>query len=1083
MSTQIPSSLFDALSFRCIGPPRGGRVVAVAGDPSERATFYFGGAAGGVWKTTDAGVTWRNVSDGFFKTSAVGALDVSLTDPNIILAGMGESTIRLDVSHGDGVYKSADGGRSWTHLGLTDTRHIGRVLIHPRNPDILYVAALGHAFGPNSERGVFRSTDGGQSWEKTLFVSDRAGAVDLSIDRQNPDIVYATTWEAHRNFWELSSGGPGSGLWKSTDGGVTWRDISRAKGLPQDGLLGKLGVAASPVQAGRVWVLIESQTDPGLYRSDDFGASWKLVNDSPDLRYRPWYFMHIFADTQDPDTVHVLNLSMWTSTDGGEHFTEIATPHGDNHALWIDPADNRRMVQGNDGGACVSYDGGGSFTTIYNQLTAQFYRIDVDDAFPYRVYGTQQDNSSLRVPSDTVSGGIGWSDCQIAGTGESGFIAVDPQDPDVVYVGAVGSAPGGQGSLQRADLHSDQIRMVNVWPEAYGGDIGPGDLRYRFPWTFPILFSPHDPETLYTAGNVVFRSTDEGQSWQAISPDLTRNDPSKLGPSGGPITYDTSGAEHYCTLASLRESPREPGVLWAGSDDGLVHITRNNGQSWQNVTPPDLPEWTYIHTLEPSPHDPATCYLAGTRYKLDDNAPYLFVTRDYGQSWQRISDGLPADEFTRVIRCDPVEPGLLYAGTETGLYISLDDGDSWQRWQGNLPVSPIYDMRVVETDLMETDLVVATHGRSLWLLDDLTPLRELHKAAANVPGTDQNNPVDRESPGPSPARESLVPPRPAYRVHPDLFEDWIPTEGKVYDFSSTITYLAGKDEETGLPVRTYLDGGEGAPRRAILYYWLPAPLPEVATLSLEILDEAGEVIRAFAPKPSDWEKRDKADKALEPGPWLPVRPGLNRFLWDLRHEGAMRVRGNKTGGEANKGPFALPGSYRVRLRLGDQIQEENLEVRADPRVAVSPADLRAQLELLLAVRDKLNELYRGVVRLREVRAQVEAWRKRLSDQAEVVRLADQITEKLAAVEDALILPGEQKNTYELAVRPRLNSKLSSLIPIIGSADGHPTAGAEALVAEYSEQIDEQLATLSRVLAGDVAALNQAIQEAGAPPVG
>ena len=738
------------------------------------------------------------------------------------------------------------------------------------------------------------------------------------------------------------------------------------------------------------------------------------------------------------------------------------------------------MVQGNDGGACISYDGGGSFTTIYNQLTAQFYRIDVDDAFPYRVYGTQQDNSSLRVPSDTVSGGIGWTDCEIAGTGESGFIAVDPRDPDVVYVGAVGSAPGGQGSLQRADLRSGQIRMVNVWPEAYGGDIGPRDLRYRFPWTFPILFSPHDPQVLYTAGNVVFRSTDEGQSWEAISPDLTRNDADKLGPSGGPITYDTSGAEHYCTLASLRESPHEPGVLWAGSDDGLVHITRDGGESWQNVTPPDLPEWTYIQTLEPSPHDPATCYLAGTRYKLDDNTPYLFVTRDYGQSWRRIDSGIPEDDFTRVIRCDLDAPGLLYAGTETGLYVSLDDGDSWQRWQGNLPVSPIYDMLV-----KESDLIVATHGRSLWLLDDLTPLRELQQAAVDAPGTDQSNPAAPESSGPSPAHNvlTLLPPRPAYRVHPDLFEDWIPTEGKVYDFSSTITYIASKDEETGLPVRVYLDGGEGAPRRAIFHYWLPDPLPEGAALSLEILDEAGEAIRSFAPKPAGWDKRDDLDKALEPGPWLPARGGLNRFLWDLRHEGAMRVRGNKTGGEANKGPFALPGVYRVRLRLGDQVREATLEVRADPRVHVPLEAMRAQLDLLLTVRNKMNELYRGVVRLREVRAQVEAWRKRLSDQAEVVRLADQALEKLAAIEDALILPGEQKNTYELAVRPRLNSKLSSLVPIIDSGDGRPTAGAEALVAEYSEQIDEQLAALERVLAEDVAALNQAIREAGAPPIG
>ena len=1067
MSTQIPPSLFNALTFRCIGPPRGGRVVAVAGDPSERATFYFGAVAGGVWKTTDAGVTWRNVSDGFFNTASVGAMDVSLTDPNVVLVGMGESTIRVDVSHGDGVYKSTDGGRTWRHLGLADTRHIGRVLIHPRDPDVLYVAALGHAFGPNNQRGVFRSTDGGQSWKQVLFVSDRAGAVDLTIDRQNPDILYATTWQVYRNFWELNSGGPGSGLWKSVDGGDTWAEISRAKGLPQSGVLGKIGVAASPVQAGRVWALVESQEEPGLYRSDDFGVTWKLVCDKSDLRQRPWYYMHVFADTQDPDTVYVLNLGMWKSTDGGSTFTEIHTPHGDNHALWIDPADNRRMVQGNDGGACVSYDGGESFTTIYNQLTAQFYRMDVDRVFPYRVYGTQQDNSSIRVPSDTVSEGIGWCDCQIAGTGESGFIAVDPKDPDIVYVGAVGSSPGGLGALQRADLRSGQIRLVNVWPEAYGGEIPTHSLRYRFPWTFPILFSPHDPNILYTAGNVVFRSTDEGQTWEPISPDLTRNDPEKLRSSGG-LTPDNSGAEIYCTIASLRESPQEPGVLWAGSDDGLVHLTRDGGQSWQNVTPADLPEWSYVQTLEPSPHDPATCYLAATRYKLDDNTPYLFVTRDYGQSWQRITNGIPEDDFTRVIRCDPVAPGLLYAGTETGLYVSLDDGASWQRWQGNLPVAPVYDMRLVGNDESQSDLVVATHGRSFWILDDLTPLRRLQ--AEPVPGATTPDPV-------------LVPLRPAFRVHPDLFEDWIPTEGKIYGFASTVTYLASKDDETGLPRRIYLDGGEGAPRRALIHYWLPETLPEDASPRLEILDDAGTVIRSFTPKPADWDKRDELDKALEPGPWIPVRPGLNRFVWDLRHEGAMRVRGNKTGGEANKGPFVLPGNYTVRLHLGGEVQEATLEVRADPRVDVPLEDLRAQHDLLLAVRDKLNQLYQGVVRLREVREQVEAWKKRLADRPEVVQAADRVLEKLAAIEDALILPGEQKNVYELVVTPRLNSRLSSLVPVIGSGDGRPTAAAEALVAEYSAQIDEQLARLEQVLAEDVADLNQVIQAAGAPPVG
>ena len=758
LDTSVGQGLLDAMTFRCIGPPRGGRVVAVAGHPHNPAEFYFGAVAGGIWKTEDAGTTWRNISDGQMKTSSVGALAVSDSDPSVIYAGMGESTIRIDVSHGDGVYRSGDGGETWTHCGLSDTRHIGEIRIHPKNPDHVYVAAFGHAFGPNEDRGVYRTTDGGTTWDKVLSTSDKAGAADISFDPGAPEVIYATVWEAYRNFWELSSGGPDSGIWKSTDGGDSWTEITRNKGLPQQGIIGKVGVSASPAKVGRVWALVESSEDPGLYRSDDFGVTWDLVSSSQDLRYRPWYYMHVFADPQDADTVYVNNLNMWRSNDGGKTFDKIGTPHGDNHDLWIDPRNNKRMVQGNDGGANVSFNAGESWSTIYNQLTAQFYTVTTDNREPfYHVYGTQQDNSSIAVPSRTNDDAIVWADCYPAGTGESGFMAVHPDNPDIVFVGAVGSSPGGGGALQRYDHSSGQIQLVNVWPEDHGG-IGPGELTHRFPWTFPILYSPHDPDILYTAGNMVFRSTDEGHSWEALSPDLTRNDPSKLGVSGGPITNDTSGAEHFCTVSTLRESPQEPGVFFVGTDDGLVHVSRDNGVSWDDITPSDLPEWTYIRTVEPSPHTAGTVYLAATRYKLDDPAPYLYKTTDYGKTWHSIvgsgDDALPVDDFVRVVRCDPNRDGLLYVGTETGLYVSMDDGGSWSRWDSNLPVTPIYDMTV-----KGTDLVIATHGRSFWILDDLSPLHQIGE--------------------PTPDVQLFKPPR-AWRILPDLFHAWTGAEGKDY---------------------------------------------------------------------------------------------------------------------------------------------------------------------------------------------------------------------------------------------------------------------------------------------------------------
>jgi photosystem II stability/assembly factor-like uncharacterized protein len=1060
-----PQALLNALTWRCIGPPRGGRVVAVAGDPSRPNIYYFGAVAGGVWKTVDAGVTWTNVSDGFFKSSSVGALAVADSDPNVIYAGMGETTIRTDVSFGDGVYKSTDGGQSWKHLGLAETRHIGKIRIHPHNPDLVYVAALGHAFGPNEERGVYRSHDGGKSWQKVLFKSDKAGAVDLSFDPHHPAVIYASIWEAHRNFWELSSGGPDSGLWKSSDGGDTWQEISRAPGLPQEGLLGKIGVAASPAQPGRVWALIESTVEPGLYRSDDYGATWQKLTDKQDLRYRPWYYSHLIADPVDPDTLYVMNLGAWKSTDGGKTFVEIPTPHGDNHDLWIDPHNNQRMIQGNDGGACISFNGGATFSSIYNQLTAQFYNIAADNQWPYRVYGTQQDNSSISVPSDAAGGAITWGDCYAAGTGESGFIAVHPEDANIVYVGAVGSSPGGGGALQRYDHRTGHIQLINVWPEPYGGT-GPKELKYRFPWTFPILFSPHDPGVLYTTANVVFRSRDEGLSWEPISPDLTRNDPSKLEPSGGPITKDTSGAEHYCTISTLRESPHEPGVFWSGSDDGLVYLSQDGGESWQNVTPPDLPEWSLIRTVEPSPHDPATLYLAATRYKLDDPAPYLYKTNDYGQTWQKIVNGLPADDYTRVIRADPTQPGLLYAGTETGLYLSLDDGGSWYRWEGNLPVTPIYDLLI-----KENELIAGTHGRSLWVMDDLTQLHQFaaaSTAAASAPAY-------------------LFAPRPTHRVLLDLFSAFYPgDEGKSYGIGLGKAVMGvSKKNEFGQLETTILDGGKGRERGVVINYWLATAPTAETKLSLAFLDAEGQLVREFTTKPAGYDKLDDKAKALDPGPWLPIKAGMNRFLWDMRYPGATKVPGNKTAGEANQGPLVLPGSYTVRLTVGDQALTQPLTIVNDPRVQTPMEQLQAQLALLQEIYGKLSACHKGVNLLRDVRTQAKSWGERVGKREQgkaIAEATDALVKKLDAIEEVLILPGEQTDTFGLNKRVRLNAKLSSLIPIVASADRPPTRQARELYTVYAGQIDEQLAQLQALLDSDLEALNSLIQETSLPAI-
>jgi photosystem II stability/assembly factor-like uncharacterized protein len=1034
----------DALKWRCIGPARGGRVVAVAGDPIDPMVFYFGACAGGIWKTIDGGIYWRCVSDGFLGSAAIGAIAVARSDHNVIYAGTGETEIRLDVSYGDGIYKSTDAGRSWSHAGLRETKHIGRICIHPTNPDIVYVAALGDIFGPHEERGVFRTLDGGKTWDKVLYRSADAGAVEISMDPNNPRILFAAFWQTRRNFWNLSSGGPGSGLFRSTDGGDTWQEISRAPGLP-DGKLGKLGVSVSPAKSGRVWALIETVGDKtGLYRSEDYGARWVQVSSNRDLMHRPWYYTHVFADPCDAGTVYVLNLQMWKSTDGGSSFGEILTPHGDNHDLWIDPANPSRMVQGNDGGACVSFNTGITWTSIYNQQTAQFYRIDTDNRYPYRVFATQQDNTSIAVPSASYWGAITLGDCSYPGTGESGFIAVHPEDPNIVYCGAVGSSPGGAGALQRYDYRTSQIQLVNVWPEESTG-IAPKDMRYRFAWTFPIVFSPHDSNVLYAGGNHVFRTRNEGMSWEEISPDLSLNDASRQGASGGEITAESAGAEVHATCACVVESPHRKGEIWASTDDGLVHVTRNDGASWQNVTPPELPELAYVGCVEISAHSADTVYVAATRYKLCDYRPYLFRTTDGGRTWHSIIGDFPTNEITRVIRADRVQQGLLFVGTETGIYVTLDDGQSWMRMQGGLPVVPVYDLKI-----KDVDLIAGTHGRSFWILDDIAPLRALADGSAG---------------------SRLIPPRETIRTKLHFGS----MSGVRGPFAFAITFgigggIATHELPDGTRRREHLDVGENPPNGAIVYYWLDDNVS--APVSLTFRDSSGAVVITL-----------RSDDTALPAARRPgTRPGLNRFVWDMKHPGPERIepswaalKNKPLASEPDpaSGPTVMPSAYRVELTIGSETHTAELLITKDPRLSTTPDDYARQYALLKELNDKTSALNAAVNRIRRINRQLGALAEQAGDTiADLADKARSAAASLSAIENVLVDVNRESPRDTLRHPAGLNDTLVDLINTVAIADTAPTAQADAVSREIMAQIDAQLARMDSVLAGDIADINR-----------
>ena len=772
--------LYSAMEWRSIGPYRGGRSATVTGVPGKPNLFYFGSTGGGVWRTEDGGNTWENISDGYFGGS-IGAVAVSEYDNNVIYVGGGEKTVRGNVSSGYGLYKSIDAGDTWEEIGLKNSRHVSRIRIHPKDPELVFAAVMGDLFKSSEERGVYRSKDGGKNWERVLFANADAGAVDLVMDPNNPRIMFASTWRIRRTPYSLESGGDGSALWKSTDGGDTWQNISSNEGLPE-GDWGISGITISPVNSKRIWAIIEN-ANGGVFRSEDGGKTWRKVNSERKLRQRAWYYTRIYADTKDVDKVYVLNVGMYASKDGGKTFeTRFRTPHGDHHDLWIAPEDPNRLVVGDDGGAQVSFSAGTTWTTYHNQPTAQFYRVTTDNHFPYRIYGAQQDNSTVRIAHRTSGGSIDEDDWESTAGGESAHLAPHPVNTDVVYGGSYG------GLLTRVDHSISQSRVINVWPDNPMGH-GAEDMKYRFQWNFPIFFSPHDPNKLYTASNHLHVTTNEGQSWEVISPDLTRNDPAKLGPSGGPITKDNTAVEYYCTIFAAVESPYEEGLIWTGSDDGLIHVSKDGGENWDNVTPPAMPEWMMINSIDPDPFVKGGAYVAGTRYKMGDYRPYLYKTKDYGQSWTRIDAGIAEEHFTRVVRADPKRQGLLYAGTEAGMYISYDDGASWSEFQLNLPIVPVTDLTI-----KNDNLIAATQGRSFWLIDDLTPLHQLNNEIAS-------------------SSVHLFKPMPSYRMG-----------GRSFGSSAT----AGKNHPGG-----------------VLVYYNVNSLTDSTKVSLEFMEADGDLIKKY----------------------------------------------------------------------------------------------------------------------------------------------------------------------------------------------------------------------------------------------
>lgn len=1002
---------FKALKWRNVGPIRGGRSIASAGVVGRPNDYYFGAVGGGLWKTTDGGETWNAVTDGQLHSSSVGAVAVSESNPDVVYIGMGEACLRGNIMQGDGIYKSTDAGKTWQHMGLDDSQTIARIRINPTNPDVVYAAVFGHPAGPNEMRGVYRSRDGGKTWERKLYRDNKTGAVDLAMDRHNPNVLYAAMWEAYRVSWQMSSGGPGSGLFKSTDGGDTWTEITRNPGLPK-GVIGRIGVTISGGDSNRIYALIEAD-DGGVFRSDDGGATWTKVNEDRKLRQRAFYYTHIFADSKDKDTVYALNTGFYKSTDGGKTFkTTLRPPHGDNHDLWIDPTDPKRMISSDDGGGTVSINGGQTWTK-QDFPTAQLYHVATTKDFPYHVCGAQQDNSTICVPSDAPAQGFGGGSRAVfpamyaVGGGESGYIAPDPKNPDILYAGSQGAL------LSRFDRKTGQLRDVEVYPRFFSGEAAE-TLPDRWQWTFPIVFSPLQPNVLYTSSQFLYRTTNDGQSWQKISPDLTRHDPKTLGDSGGPITHDMNGPEIFATIFTIAPSRKEANVIWTGSDDGVVYITRDTGKTWQNITPPDMPSLIRISLIEASPNKPGTAYVAAQNYQQDDRAAYIYRTDDYGKSWTKITNGIKPGDYVHAVREDTRRSGLLYAGAEHGIYVSWDNGANWQSLSLNLP-----DTQVSDIDVQDHDLIIATHGRSMYVLDNIGALRQMKPLDAN------------------------------YVFQPE--------------------------------------DGVRRPRPVAIDYFLKSKADKV---TIDILDGSGAVIRSFTGNAEEANKKKAEEEGEDEGfrprePKVTLDAGLNRFVWDLRYAGSTTFPGMVMwGARAEQGPLALPGNYKVRVTVnGDSAtaQTQVFNLKLDPRVHATLADLKKQFDLAMRVRDRVSEADQAVITVRALREQVNDRLKTVS-LGEAKSAGNALDSKLTQVEEAIYQVRNRSNQDPLNFPIKLNNKIAHLMGVIEDADAAPTDQTYAAFDQLSKELDVQLAKLKTTLASDVPAFNRILAGANAQPV-
>jgi photosystem II stability/assembly factor-like uncharacterized protein len=979
----------------------------------------MGATGGGIFKTIDGGIQWTPLSDGQIKLGSVGAIAVAESDSNIVYAGMGESDLRGNASHGDGVYRSSDAGKTWVHMGLDDTQQIGAVRIDPKDPDVVFVAAMGHMAGSNETRGVFRTRDGGKTWKKVLYKNDHVGAIDVAIDPNHPNTLYAALYQFIRKPWTFESGGPESGIYKSTDGGDTWKEITQNPGMPK-GPIGRVAIAVSPAKEGSVWMNIEAPAG-GVYHTDDGGDTWKQTNGEHKIRQRAWYYPRIFADPKNPDVLYATNFNFFKSTDGGHTFTEIVTPHGDNHDLWIANDDPKRMIEASDGGAIITFNGGANWSSLMNQPTGQFYRVALDQDFPYHIYGSQQDSTSVELSSRGHGNGITESDWHEVGGGESGWIAPDPTDSRLVYAGSY------DGLLTRYDARTDSLRNINIWPDLPMGS-GVEAMKYRSQWSFPLLFSPHDPKLLYAGTNVLMGTRDEGMHWQAMSPDLTRNDKSKQGPVGGPIAKDNTGVEYYDTIFALDESPVAKGVIWAGSDDGLIHVTRDAGKSWSNVTPKEFPEFIRVNCIAASPFEAGTAYVAATMYLSDDFRPFLYKTEDFGKTWTKIVTGIAADDFTRVIRPDPNGKGLLFAGTESHLYISYDEGSNWSLFQLNLPSVPITDIAFQKR---EDDMVIATQGRGFYVLSDLPLVRDL------APGkTAQEN-------------VHLFAPKAAYR------------------------YAGG-----GGYAKPPAGVGANPPDGAVVFYSLGNGV--ASELKLRFLDASGKLVNEF----SSAGEPQLAAPAVEgeeraPAVKLPLQTGLNRFVWDMRYRDATGFPGLILWASNLRGPLVVPGTYTVELVADGQTERQQLEIRKDPRASTTSDDFSRQLTLEIQIRDKVSLANQTVIDIRDEKRQLASYKP--SD-PEIESEANRISTNLSVIENAIYQTKLQSTKDPLNYPVKLNNKLTALLATVGASDSHPTAQSYEVFEELSSQLNEQLDKLEQINLHDLEALNRLLRDRHLPSV-